>query len=55
MRREPGEPADFYAGVRDALLTGAPPPVTAAEGVAVIEVLAAARRSAAENAVVTLP
>ena len=27
----PGEPADFYAGVRDALLTGAPPPVTAAE------------------------
>ena len=55
VRREPGEPADFYAGVRDALLTGAPPPVTAAEGVAVIEVLDAARRSAAENAVVTLP
>jgi predicted dehydrogenase len=52
--REPGEWDGFYAGVRDALLTGAPPPVTAAEGVAVIEVLDAARRSAAENAVVAL-
>jgi predicted dehydrogenase len=55
VRREPGEPADFYVGVRDALLTGAPPPVTAAEGGAVIEALDAARRSAAENAVVFLP
>jgi predicted dehydrogenase len=54
VRREPGEPADFYVGVRDALLTGAPLPVTAAEGVAVVEVLDAARRSAAENTVVTL-
>ncbi len=55
VRREPGEPAEFYAGVRDALLTGAAPPVTAAEGVAVIEVLDAARRSAAQNTVITLP
>jgi scyllo-inositol 2-dehydrogenase (NADP+) len=52
--RAPGEPADFYAGVRDALLTGAAPPVTAAEGVAVVEVLDAARRSARENTVVAL-
>ena len=44
MPRAPGEPADFYAGVRDALLTGAAPPVLAEEAVAVIEVLDAARR-----------
>ena len=56
--RAPGEPADFYAGVRDAVLTGGTPPVRAEEAVAVpavIDVLDAARRSAAENTVVTLP
>ena len=52
--RAPGEWADFYVGVRDALLTGSAPPVLAADGVAVIEVLDAARRSAAGNEVVTL-
>jgi predicted dehydrogenase len=54
VRRAPGEWADFYAGVRDALVTGEAPPVPAAEAVAVIEVLDAARRSAAENVVVPL-
>ena len=52
--RAPGEPADFYAGVRDALLTAQPPPVLAEEAVAVIEVLDAARRSARDNVVVSL-
>ncbi len=52
--RAPGERADFYVAVRDAVLDGSPPPVAAAEAVAVVEVLDAARRSAAENAVVEL-
>jgi predicted dehydrogenase len=52
--RAPGEAADFYVGVRDALVTGEPPAVPAAEAVAVIEVLDAARRSAAENVVVRI-
>jgi predicted dehydrogenase len=55
VRRAPGEWVDFYVGVRDALVTGAAPPVLAAEAVAVVEVLDAARRSAAGNAVVALP
>jgi hypothetical protein len=40
--------------VRDALLTGAAPPVLAEEAVAVVEVLDAARRSARDNVVVSL-
>ena len=52
--RAPGERADFYVAVRDAVLDGSPPPVAAAEAVAVVEVLDAARRSAAENDVVRL-
>ena len=40
--------------MRDALVAGEPPPVPAAEAVAVIEVLDAARRSAAENVVVQI-
>jgi predicted dehydrogenase len=52
--RAPGEPADFYAGVRDALLTGAAPPVRIEEAVEVVEVLDAARRSARDNVVVSL-
>ena len=52
--KAPGEPADFYTGVRDTLLTGAAPPVLAEEAVAVIEVLDAARRSARDNVVVSL-
>lgn len=54
VRRAPGGSADYYAGVRDALLTGSPPPVTAEEAVAVVEVLDAARRSARDGVVVTL-
>lgn len=52
--RAPGESSDFYVGVRDAVLTGGAPPVLADEAVAVIEVLDAARRSAADNVVVAL-
>ena len=52
--RAPGEWSDFYVGVRDALLTGKPPPVTASEAVAVVEVLDAARRSARGGVVVPL-
>jgi predicted dehydrogenase len=56
-RTEPTErgayPA-FYAGVASALLDGAPSPVPLGEVVAALEVLDAARRSAAEGAVVRL-
>lgn len=44
----------FYAGVREAIVTGAPPPVTAQEGVRVLEVIEAARSSAEARAVVEL-
>ncbi len=54
VRRAPGEWADYYVGVRDALLSGSPPPVTVGEAVAVVEVLDAARRSAAGAGVVPL-
>jgi predicted dehydrogenase len=54
VRRAAGDWADYYRGVRDALRGGSAPPVTAAEGVAVVEVLDAARRSARENTVVAL-
>jgi predicted dehydrogenase len=54
VRRAAGEWADFYVGVRDALVAGEPPPVPAAEAVAVVEVLDAARRSAADNVVVQI-
>jgi len=54
VARAPGEWSDFYVGVRDGLLTGKPPPVTASEAVAVVEVLDAARRSAREQVVVAL-
>ena len=54
VARAPGEWSDFYVGVRDALLTGKPPPVTASEAVAVVEVLDAARRSARDGVVVPL-
>ena len=44
----------FYAGVRDALTDGAPPPVDPRDAVAALRVLDAARLSAAERRVVTL-
>ena len=54
VESEPGDYLRFYAGVAQALATGAPPPVTAAEGVAMMDVLEAARVSAGERRVVEL-
>ena len=51
---ERGDYPAFYAGVVAALRDGAPPPVDPADAVAVLEVLDAARRSAAGDGVVTL-
>jgi predicted dehydrogenase len=51
---EPGAYQEFYAGVERALRDGAAPPVDPADAVAALEVIAAARRSAAEGRVVTL-
>ncbi|MCP2258752.1 putative dehydrogenase [Streptoalloteichus tenebrarius] len=52
---DPGAYQRYYAGVAEALATGGEPPVSAADGVAVLEVIEAARRSAEEGRVVTLP
>jgi predicted dehydrogenase len=49
---ETGRWVDFYAGVVAAIRTGEPPPVTAAEAVCVLELLDAARESAALRTVV---
>jgi predicted dehydrogenase len=48
----PGDWPAYYRGIEQALRTGGPPPVTADDGVAVLEVLDAARRSAAGGNVV---
>jgi scyllo-inositol 2-dehydrogenase (NADP+) len=53
VRTEPGRYAAFYAGVARAMADAAPPPVTAYEAVAVIEVLEAARTSARSGVPVT--
>jgi predicted dehydrogenase len=44
---DPGNYGRFYAGVVDSLRTGAPPPVAPAEALLTLEVIDAARRSAA--------
>jgi predicted dehydrogenase len=54
VESEPGDYPRFYAGVVRALSHGAPPPVTAAEAVAMMDVIEAARRSARERRVVDL-
>lgn len=54
VRRAPGRWADFYAGVRDALVDGSTPPVDPAEAVAVLEILDAARTSARDGVVVRI-
>jgi scyllo-inositol 2-dehydrogenase (NADP+) len=54
VESEPGDYLRFYAGVAHALATGAPPPVTADEGVAMMDALEAARVSARERRVVEL-
>jgi scyllo-inositol 2-dehydrogenase (NADP+) len=51
---EPGDYPAFYAGLVSALRDGGPAPVDAADGVAVLEVLDAARASAEEKRVVEL-
>lgn len=54
LTMEPGAWPAFYAGVRDAIRDGAPPPVPAADAVAVLDVLEAARESARSGTVVAL-
>ena len=49
VRTEPGRYEAFYAGLVAALQEGAPLPVDPAESVAVLEILEAARRSAARR------
>jgi scyllo-inositol 2-dehydrogenase (NADP+) len=44
----------YYEGVRDALLSGGPPPVAAADGVRGVRLVEAARRSAEQRQVVRL-
>ena len=51
---EPGNWPRFYALLCDALTTGGPPPVVPRDAVETLRVLEAARRGAAEAAVVTL-
>jgi predicted dehydrogenase len=52
---EPGAWPAYYAGIAAALRDGAPPPVDPADAVAGLRIIEAARRSAAEHAVVDLP
>jgi predicted dehydrogenase len=54
LAMEPGAWPAFYAGVRDAIRHGAPPPVPAADAIAVLDVLEAARESARTGTVVAL-
>ncbi len=51
---ERGRYEDFYAGVRDWVRGEAPPPVDPADGVRVVELLEAARRSAQRREVVSV-
>jgi predicted dehydrogenase len=55
VRREPGDWSAFYAGVVAMVRDGAPPPVDPWDAVAVLEVLDAAQRSAADRATVLTP
>jgi predicted dehydrogenase len=50
----PGNYLAFYEGVRDALRGDAPPPVDPRDSLRVLEIIAAARRSVDEKAVITL-
>ncbi len=51
---ERGDYPAFYAAIAAALRDGAPPPVDPADAVAVLEIIEAARRSAAERTVVPI-
>ena len=50
----PGDYGAFYRGVAQTVLAGAAPPVTIDDGIAVLEVLDAAQRSATAGEVVGL-
>ena len=54
VRSEPGNYPRFYALVAQAIATGTPPPVTTAEGIAMMDVLQAARVSARQGRIVEL-
>jgi predicted dehydrogenase len=51
---EPGAWPAYYAGIAAALRDGAPPPVDVADAVQGLRIIEAARRSAAERAVIEL-
>lgn len=53
LRAPPGSYPAYYAAVRDAIVNGAAPPVTAQQACTVMAVLEAGERSAAEGRVVT--
>ncbi|HZG41638.1 MAG TPA: Gfo/Idh/MocA family oxidoreductase [Longimicrobium sp.] len=54
VRTERGDYGAFYAGMAAAIRDGAPPPVDPMDSVAGLEIIAAARRSSAEGAVIRL-
>ena len=54
VRTLPGDYPAYYAAVARALLSDGPNPVTAPEAAAALDILEAARRSAAEKVTVTL-
>jgi predicted dehydrogenase len=49
VRSEAGDYPRYYMGMRDAILTGVAPPATAAEGLAIMQLLDVAERSALER------
>jgi predicted dehydrogenase len=54
LRSEPGNYLEFYRGVAAAIRNGTEPPVTTEQGIAMMELLDAARLSAREGKVVEL-
>jgi scyllo-inositol 2-dehydrogenase (NADP+) len=52
---EPGDWTRFYAGMADAILDGAAPPVDPADAVLGLELIALARRSSAEGRLMEAP
>jgi predicted dehydrogenase len=52
--QEHGDYLAFYEGVRDAIKGDAPPPVDPADALKTLEIIAAARRSAAERRTIVL-
>jgi predicted dehydrogenase len=50
----PGAYERFYELLRDALITGGPPPVNPADSVATLRVIEAAQQSAQESKIVEL-